>query len=198
MRGCAFCLMARWAGLPMSFAALWGARLSCHPRPTRRPPRAAGEKPKDPRFEICPSIKMLSWNEGGPGSAHGMLGPKPCRGARQTPASLGPVGGCGSAEPCRYLVDVQGQHVSAGLGLRGFLRLSLHLLPVRSQIGQVEVIVNELEPAQERDDGQKPRRHSRATGFKCSWFLPKLNGIRRVPVTESQNSRGWKGPLWVI
>lgn len=36
---------------------------------------------------------------------------------------------------CRYLVDVEGQHVSAGFGLRRLLRLPLHLVPVRPQVG---------------------------------------------------------------
>lgn len=46
-----------------------------------------------------------------------------------------------------YLVDIQGDDVSADLRLRRHHGRLLHLLPVCSQVGQPQVVVNKLETA---------------------------------------------------
>ena len=50
-----------------------------------------------------------------------------------------------------YLADVQRDDVSAHLGLRRHHGRLLHLVPIGSQVGQPQVVVHKLEPAERQE-----------------------------------------------
>ncbi len=71
-----------------------------------------------------------------------------------------------------HLVDVQGNDISADLRLWRHHGRLLYLFPVGSQVGQPEVVVNKLKPAQTRKNNISAsyRRHR-------EWFILKVQHI---------------------